>query len=131
MLVGVEQAPVCGLHVPATLQAPAVHVVAVPGMHVPDWQLSPTVHALPSLHVVPFPTATQLPLLIAHIVQPPHALPAFCQAPFMSHICGCDPLQVLEPGTQLPVHVPLAMVQTYWQAVPVFCQAPLTSQVCG
>jgi hypothetical protein len=128
-LVGVEQAPVDGLQVPGTLQAGAVHVVAVPGMHVPAWQLSPTVHMLPSLHVVPFVTAAQLPLFVAHIVQPPHAEPAFCQAPLASHICGCDPLQVFAPGMQMPVHAPLA--QTYGQAVPLLCQAPFASHSCG
>jgi hypothetical protein len=37
----------------------------------------------------------------------------------------------LEPGEQLPVHMPVVMLQTYWHAVPVFCHMPLASQVCG
>jgi hypothetical protein len=74
---------------------------------------------------------TQDPLAIAHIMQPPHAAPAFCQAPLASHICGCDPLQVFAPGEQTPMQVPLSVLQTNWQAVPLFCQAPLASQVCG
>jgi hypothetical protein len=111
-LVGVGQAPVAGLHVPATLQVGAVQVIVGPGTHAPDWQASPTVQELLSLQVVPLVEATQAPVVIEQTLQVPHAAPAFCQAPFASQLCGWLRLQVLEPGTQDPVHVPLAALQT-------------------
>src|SRR2546421_257729 len=48
---GFEQAPVPGLHVPATWHwSLAVQVTGLLPVHVPLWQVSVWVHALPSLH---------------------------------------------------------------------------------
>jgi hypothetical protein len=129
--VGAGHWPVAGSQVPGTLHVPAVHVVGVPGMQAPAWQLSPTVQALPSLHVDPLVAATQLPVVIEQMLQAPHALPLFCQAPFASHVCGWAPLQAFVPGTQLPVHEPLAVAQTYVHPLPLSCQTPNASHTCG
>ena len=129
--VGVEHTPDDGLHVPATLHAGAVHCIAGPGEQAPAWHVSPTVHALPSLQVAPFATGTHVPLAITQLLHAPQAAPEFCQAPFASHVCGCDPLQPFAPGMQLPVQVPLAATHTNWQAAAVFCHVPVASHVCG
>ena len=100
-------------------------------MQVPFWQVSVWVHMLPSLHNVPFAAATQVAVVAEQAMHVPHAAPEFCHVPLASHVCGCEPLQVLAPGVQLPVQVPLAAMHTYWQAAPVFCQVPVASQVCG
>jgi len=126
--VGVGHVPVDGLHVPATLQVGAVHVIVGPGAHVPLWQLSFTVQPLPSLQAIPFATGAQVPVAVAQLVQPPHAAPAFCHMPLGSHICGCRPLHCLVPevhAAQVPA------LHTFVQAVPVFCQTPFGSHVCG
>jgi hypothetical protein len=65
--VGAEQAPVPGLHVPATWHAGAVHVIAGPGTQAPLWQVSPAVQALLSVQVVPFVTGVHRPVAVAHI----------------------------------------------------------------
>src|SRR6185437_16315128 len=107
-LVGVEQLPVDGLQVPATLHTlPGVgQVTGLLPLQVPFWQVSVCVHRLPSSQLVPSVTGTQLPLAVAHIVQPPHAVFAFCQAP-LTHVCGCDPLHVFEPDVQTPPDPPV------------------------
>jgi hypothetical protein len=68
-LVGFEQTPVDGLHVPAVWHwSCAVHVTGFP-VQVPLWQESAVVQALPSLHVVPFgafPSAGQVVLVPVH-----------------------------------------------------------------
>jgi hypothetical protein len=52
---GLEQAPVLGLHVPATLHCPdAVHVTGFEPVHTPLSHASFCVHAFPSLQTVPF-----------------------------------------------------------------------------
>jgi len=130
-LVGVEQVPVEGLHVPATLHAGAVQLTGFAPVQAPLWQVSVWVQALPSLQLVPFATARQVAVAAEQAMHVPHAAPAFCHVPFASHVCGCEPLQVFAPGVQLPVQVPLAAVHTYWHAAPVLCQVPVASQVCG
>ena len=130
-LVGVEQVPVEGLQVPATLHAVAVQLTGFAPTQAPLWQVSVWVQALPSLQTVPFATARQVAVAAEQAVHAPHAEPAFCQVPFASHVCGCVPLQAFAPGVQLPVQLPLAAVQTYGQAVPLLCQVPAASQVCG
>jgi hypothetical protein len=53
--VGLEHAPVLGLHVPAAWHwSLAMHVTGLPPVHVPLWHVSDWVQALPSLHEVPF-----------------------------------------------------------------------------
>jgi hypothetical protein len=107
-----EQTPVDWLHVPATWHIPAVQTTGFAPTQVPFWQLSLWVQALLSEQVDPFEAWTQLPVVGAQTLQVPHAAPAFCQAPFVSHDCGWLPLQVFEPGEQTPVHTPLAVLQT-------------------
>src|SRR6266403_992324 len=52
--VGFEQAPVAGLHVPASWHwSCALHVADVPDVQAPAWHVSPTVHRLPSSHAAP------------------------------------------------------------------------------
>ena len=68
--VGFEQAPVLGLHVPATWHwSLAVHVTGFEPVHVPLWHVSVCVHALPSLHDVPFAAAgfEHDPVLVSHV----------------------------------------------------------------
>jgi hypothetical protein len=89
-------------------------------------QVSPVVQALPSLQVPPV-VGAQVPVTIAHVVQAPHAEPAFCQAPLESHSCGWAPLQVFAPGIQTPVQLP--PLQTFAQAEPVSFQVPVASQI--
>src|SRR6266403_2150069 len=51
---GFEQAPVAGLHVPASWHwSCALHVADVPDVQAPAWHVSPTVHRLPSSHAAP------------------------------------------------------------------------------
>jgi peroxiredoxin len=65
---GLEQFPVAGSHVPAMWHtSEAEQVFAVPGVQTPAWQMSPVVQELPSLHVVLFATATQVPVAVAHV----------------------------------------------------------------
>ncbi len=111
-LVADEQVPVDGLHVPATLQVPAVQVTGLEPTQAPPWQVSVCVQALPSLQAVPLVTATHVAVEAEQVVQDPHAEPVFCQVPVASQVCGCAPLQVFAPGVQLPVQVPLEVVQT-------------------
>ena len=40
-------------------------------------------------------------------------------------------LHCFAPGTQVPAHVPVELVQTKGHAVPMFCHKPLASQSCG
>lgn len=48
---GLEQAPVAGLHVPATWHwSPGVHTTGFDPAQTPPWQASFLVQALPSLH---------------------------------------------------------------------------------
>jgi hypothetical protein len=52
--MGFVQAPVDGLHAPATWHASlAVHVTGFDPTHAPLWHVSLCVHALPSVHAVP------------------------------------------------------------------------------
>jgi hypothetical protein len=52
--LGLVQAPVLGLQVPATWQASsAVQVTGVPVLHVPARQVSPVVHLSPSSQALP------------------------------------------------------------------------------
>jgi hypothetical protein len=63
---GLEQTP--AVHVPAVWHtSEAEQVTAVPGVQTPAWQVSPVVQELPSLHVVLFATATQVPVADAHV----------------------------------------------------------------
>ena len=65
---GLEQFPVPGSHVPAVWHtSEAEQVTAVPGVQTPAWQVSPVVQEFPSLHVVLFATATQVPVADAHV----------------------------------------------------------------
>jgi hypothetical protein len=58
-LLGFEQVPVDGLHVPAVWHwSSAVQVTGAPLVQAPAWQVSPRVQALPSSQDVPFETAT-------------------------------------------------------------------------
>jgi hypothetical protein len=59
--VGLEHAPVAGLHVPTTWHwSLAVHVTGFEPVHTPAWHESLCVHELPSLHVVPFGSLDQV-----------------------------------------------------------------------
>ena len=54
-LAGLEQAPVAGLHLPASWHwSGGAHTTGVPGAHVPPSQASLIVHASPSSHALPF-----------------------------------------------------------------------------
>jgi hypothetical protein len=128
LFVGAGQ-PLAGTHAPTILQGSVVvHVTADPPPQVPlDWQVSPVVQALLSLHVPPG-AATQVPVVMEQVLQAPQAEPEFCHAPFASHTWGWDDLHCFVPGVQLPEHVPLVMLQRYWQAEPMFFQVPVASQ---
>ncbi len=111
--VGVEQVPVEELQVPATWHAVAAgQVTGLLPVQVPLWHVSVCVQALPSEQLLPFAAATQVAVVAAQVIHVPHAAPAFCHVPLLSHVCGCDPLQVFAPGAQLPVQAPLAAVHT-------------------
>ena len=105
-------------------------MAATPLPQTPAVQVSPVVHALPSSHVPPL-VGEQVPVAIVHVLQAPHAEPAFCHAPLESHSWGWVPLHFLAPGMQLPEQVPLALSHTFAQAEPLLCQTPFVSQVCG
>ena len=73
--VGVEHAPVLGLHVPATKHSPAgAHVTGGPPTQVPLWQVSLVEQRLPSLQPVPLASAglEQTPVLGEHVPTPWH-----------------------------------------------------------
>jgi hypothetical protein len=105
---GFEQAPVEGLHVPATWQASlAVHVTGFEPAHTPAWHVSVCVHALPSLHAVPFGAAgfEQVPVEGLHV-------PATWHASLAAQVTGLE-----------PVHTPAWHVSVCVQAFPS-SQAP-------
>jgi hypothetical protein len=86
-LLGFEQIPVDGLHIPAVWHwSCAVHVTVVP-LQLPEWQASAVVQAFPSLQVVPsgaFPSA-------GHVAELPGQLSA------RSH-CPVDGRQIVVDG---------------------------------
>ena len=53
LLVGEEQVPVEGLHVPGSWHWSAEQTTGLEPVHVPLWQVSVCVQALPSLHAEP------------------------------------------------------------------------------
>jgi hypothetical protein len=59
-------------------------MTAVPPPHTPALQISPVVHAFPSSQAPPL-VGTHIPVDIEQLLQPVHAEPSFCQAPFASH----------------------------------------------
>src|SRR5580704_2480097 len=87
---GFEQAPVLGLHVPATWQASlAVHVTGSDPVHVPLSQASACVHALPSLQAVPLIASgfEHCPVLGAHV-------PTVWHWSLAVHVTGFEPVHV-------------------------------------
>jgi len=122
--VGGEQ-PVDGEHVPGVMQASGdVHVTALPPPHTPAEQVSPILHMLPVLHGPP-EVGMHMPVVAEQLLQPVHAEPSFCQAPFASHSCGCVPLHLRAVGLHAPVQAP--PLQTFVQAEPLFVQVPVAS----
>ena len=111
--IGLEQAPVLGLHVPATWHwSLAVHVMGFEPAHVPLWHVSVCVHALPSLQVVPFDAVgfEHDPVLGLQV-------PATWHWSLAVHVTGLDPVQVPFWQASVWVHalpslhvVPLAAV---------------------
>jgi hypothetical protein len=63
-------------------------------------------------------------------VPPVHAAPLLCQLPDALQFCGCDPVQWVWPGAQLPAHAPPTQV---WltHAEPLSCQLPPALQFWG
>jgi hypothetical protein len=87
---GFEQAPVLGVHVPATWHwSLAVQVTGLPPVQAPLWQVSVCVHALPSLQVVPFAATgfEQTPVVVLHV-------PTAWHWSLAVHVTGFAPTQV-------------------------------------
>ena len=78
--------PLAGTQAPTLWHWSApLQVLALPPPHEPlGWQVSPVVQALASSHAAPVLT-TQVAVAAAQEVQPPHADPELCHAPFASH----------------------------------------------
>jgi hypothetical protein len=74
--VGLEHAPVLGLHAPATWHGSlAAHTTGLLPVQTPAWQVSTRVHALPSLHDAPLLTLEYCAVLapgwhVAHMFDP-------------------------------------------------------------
>jgi hypothetical protein len=86
--VGFEQAPVLGLHVPATWHASlATHVTGFDPVQVPFSHASVCVHAFPSLQLVPFAATgfEHAPVLGLHV-------PATWHASVATHVTGFEPV---------------------------------------
>jgi hypothetical protein len=58
------------------------------------------------------------------------SVPAFCQVPVLSQVCGCRPLQVVLLGEQDPEHVPPLQALVV-HGEPLSCQVPVSSQSWG
>src|SRR5262249_2806186 len=74
--VGLEHAPVVGLHVPATWHSSlALHVTAFEPAQTPAWHASVCVHAFPSLQFVPSAVTgfEQIPVFGSHVPATWHA----------------------------------------------------------
>jgi hypothetical protein len=50
----------------------------------------------------------QTPVQVPALQTYGHALPLFCQAPVVSHVCGCRFMHCLALGAQTPVQAPAA-----------------------
>ena len=78
----------------------------------PLWQVSVCVQPLLSLQVVLLAAAAQAPVADTQTLHVPQAAPAFCRVPLVSQVCGWLPLQIFEPGVQLPEQTPPVLLQT-------------------
>jgi hypothetical protein len=86
--VGLEHVPVLELHVPGVWHgAGAGQATGFEPVQIPFWQASVRLHALSSLHEVPV-VGVQAPVVFEQTEHPAHAVPVFCQAPLVSHVCG-------------------------------------------
>jgi len=56
-------------------------------------------------------------------------MPLFCHTPFVSHVCGCNPLHFSAVGLHTPVHAPFT--HAWFTHAVVFCHTPLVLQNFG
>jgi hypothetical protein len=113
-LVGFEQTPVAGEHVPTVWHGSlAVHTIGFDPVQIPDWHVSVCVHALPSLHAVPFDFdgLEQIPVDGSHV-------PAVWHWSLAVQTTGFD-----------PVHTPPWQVSLCVQELPSLHAVPLGAPV--
>jgi hypothetical protein len=118
--VGVEQAPLNGLQVPATWQeSAALQVTGSEPVQVPAWQLSLCVQALPSEHVVPLGAVglEQAPVAASHT-------PPMWQASAAVQTTGVVPTQIPVEQASTVVHALPSEQVVPWGASG-FEQAPV------
>jgi hypothetical protein len=88
-LVGLEQTPVPGLHVPTSWHwLSAVQTMGFMPVQTPAWQVSLCVHALLSLHAVPFGL-----IGVEQVPEPGSHTPASWQPSIGVHVTGFPPVQ--------------------------------------
>jgi hypothetical protein len=112
-LLGFEQVPFAGLHVPASWHwSSGEQTTGLAPVHVPDWQVSVWVHALPSLQAAPFALVGFEQVPVAEL-----QVPAVWHWSRAVHVTGFEPLQLPPWHVSVCVHrspslhdVPLALL---------------------
>jgi hypothetical protein len=94
--------------------------------HIPLLHVSVLVQALPSSQTVPV-VGMHVPVVAEQSEHAPHDGVVLCQTPVLEQLCGCWPLQRVEPGVHAPVQLPPLQMNSH--AGPVFIHVPVASQV--